>query len=56
MLRGYRKNKQGRPVHDVYSHGADAFRTGACAFHLVGGLSSSRRGAGALRRRLRGVI
>jgi hypothetical protein len=56
MLRGYRKNKQGRPVHDVYSHGADAFRTGACAFHLVGGLHSSRRGAGPLRRRLRGVI
>jgi phage terminase large subunit len=57
MLRGYRRNKMGKPVHgpEPYSHGADAFRTFAVAFHLVGGLSS-RFGTGPLRRRLRGVI
>ena len=59
MLRGYRKNKMGRPVHgpEPYSHGADAYRTFACSFHLVAGYSSSRaRGPGPLRRRIRGVI
>jgi hypothetical protein len=55
MLRGYRKNKMGRPVHgpEPYSHGADAFRTGATAFHLVGGMAA--RGSGPLRRRIRGL-
>jgi hypothetical protein len=57
MLRGYRKNKMGRPVHgpEPYSHGADAYRTFACSFHLVGGLTASL-GRGRLRRRLRGVV
>jgi phage terminase large subunit len=57
MLRGYRKNKMGRPVHgpEPYSHGADAYRTFACSFHLVGGLIRSM-GRGPLRRRLRGVV
>ena len=59
MLRGYRKNKMGNPVHgpEPYSHGADAYRTFACAFHLVGGLSASlSRGQGRLRRQIRGLI
>lgn len=54
MLRGYRRSKAGLPVHDEYSHGADAFRTGATSFHLVGGLMA--RGPGALRRRIRGLV
>lgn len=56
MLRGYRKGKTGRPVHDPepYSHGADAFRTFATTFHMIGGLAA--RGSGPLRRRIRGVI
>jgi hypothetical protein len=57
MLRGYRRNRQGRPVHDIYSHGADAFRTGATALHLISGLSASAlRGSGPLRRRIRGIV
>jgi phage terminase large subunit len=59
MLRGYRKNKMGRPVHgpEPYSHGADAYRTFATAFHLVGGLSASlARGDKRLRRRIRGLV
>jgi len=59
MLRGYRKNKMGNPVHgpEPYSHGADAYRTFATAFHLVGGLSASlNRGPGRLRRNIRGLI
>jgi hypothetical protein len=58
MLRGYRKGKQGRPVHDPepYSHGADAFRTFAVAFPLVGGFSHRGFGQGPLRRRIRGLI
>jgi hypothetical protein len=59
MLRGYRRNKMGRPVHgpEPYSHGADAYRTAAVSFHMVNGLGSSlMRGPGALRRRLRGVF
>lgn len=57
MLRGYRKNKMGKPVHgpEPYSHGADAFRTAATAFHLVAGFSASA-GRGPLRRKLRGVV
>jgi phage terminase large subunit len=57
MLRGYRKNKMGNPVHgpEPYSHGADAYRTFATAFHLVGGLTASR-GQGRLRRSIRGLI
>jgi phage terminase large subunit len=55
MLRGYRRNKMGNPVHgpEPYSHGADAYRTFACAFHLVGGLNAS---PGRLRRVIRGLI
>jgi hypothetical protein len=53
-LRSYKRSKMGRPVHDWASHGADAFRTGACGFHLVVGFMGSP--AGRLRRRLRGVI
>jgi hypothetical protein len=58
MLRGYRKNKMGNPVHgpEPYSHGADAFRTFACAFHLVGGLSQSMSHGKRLRRNIRGLI
>ena len=58
MLRGYRKNKMGNPVHgpEPYSHGADAYRTFACAFHLVGGLSASLMRGKRLRRQIRGVI
>jgi phage terminase large subunit len=58
MLRGYRKNKMGKPVHgpEPYSHGADAYRTFATAFHLVGGLRSRRLGEGRLRRRIRGLV
>ena len=57
MLRGYRKNRMGQPVHgpEPYSHGADAFRTFATAFHLVGGLSA-RSGSGPLRRSIRGLV
>jgi hypothetical protein len=54
MLRGYRRNRMGRPVHgpEPYSHGADAFRTFATAFPQISGLSSKGR----LRRRIRGVV
>jgi len=57
MLRGYRKNKMGNPVHgpEPYSHGADAYRTFATAFHLVGGLMA-RSGQGPLRRKIRGLV
>ena len=57
MLRGYHKNKMGRPSHgpEPYSHGADAYRTAACAFHLVGGLTASRM-RGRLTRRIRGIV
>jgi phage terminase large subunit len=56
MLRGYRRNKMGNPVHgpEPYSHGADAYRTFACTFHMVGGLSA--RGSGRLRRKIRGIM
>lgn len=55
MLRGYRRHpKTGMPVHDEYSHGADAFRTAAVTYHLVGGLNA--RGQGPLRRRLKGLV
>jgi len=58
MLRGYRRGKMGKPVHGPgpHSHGADAFRTFACAFHLVGGYRSRRLGQGALRRKIRGLV
>jgi phage terminase large subunit len=58
MLRGYRKNKMGKPVHGPgpHSHGADAYRTFATAFHLVGGYRSRRLGQGALRRKIRGLV
>jgi phage terminase large subunit len=58
MLRGYRKNKMGKPVHGPgpHSHGADAYRTFATAFHLVGGYRSRRLGGGALRRKIRGLV
>jgi phage terminase large subunit len=57
MLRGYRKNKMGNPVHgpEPYSHGADAYRTFATAFHLVGGFIASV-GRGRLRRSIRGIV
>jgi hypothetical protein len=56
MLRGYRKSKMGKPVHGPgpHSHGADAFRTFATTFHLVGGLA--RSGRGPLRRKVRGLV
>jgi phage terminase large subunit len=58
MLRGYRKSRMGKPVHgpEPYSHGADAYRTFACTFHLVGGYRSRRLGQGALRRKIRGLV
>lgn len=58
MLRGYRKNRMGRPVHgpEPYSHGADAFRTFATTFHMVGGFAHRSLGAGPLRRSVRGLI
>jgi hypothetical protein len=36
----------GCPVHgpEIYSHGADPFRTFATSFHLVGGYSALRGG------------
>ena len=58
MLRGYRKNKMGKPVHGPgpHSHGADAYRTFATAFHLVGGYRSRPGRVGALRRKIRGLV
>jgi phage terminase large subunit len=58
MLRGYRKGRTGRPVHDPepYSHGADAYRTFAVAFPMVGGFSHRAFGQGRLKRRIRGLI
>jgi phage terminase large subunit len=55
MLRGYHRNKMGNPVHGPgpHSHGADAYRTFACSFHMVGGLFVT---PGPLRRRIRGLI
>ena len=55
-LRGYRKNAQGREVHDDASHGAAAFRYGCMGFHLVGGFNAQTVFGGRLRRRLRGLI
>ena len=55
-LRGYRRSKMGKPIHDWASHPADAFRTLATGFHLVGGISSRSMGGGSLRRRIRGII
>jgi hypothetical protein len=56
-LRAYRRGKNGRPLHGVESHGADALKTTATAFHMVGGLGTSlMRAPGRLRRRIRGVI
>ena len=58
MLRGYHKSKMGKPVHGPgpHSHGADAFRCFAVAFHLVGGLRARTLGQGPLRRRIRGLV
>ena len=58
MLRGYHRNKMGRPVHGPgpHSHGADALRTAAAAFHLVGAFSRSSLTGGRMRRRLRGLV
>jgi hypothetical protein len=33
-LDSYRESPSGRPVHDIHSHGADAFRTMVMALHL----------------------
>jgi len=58
MLRGYHKSKMGKPVHGPgpHSHGADAYRTFAVAFPLVGGLRARTMGQGALRRKIRGLV
>jgi hypothetical protein len=58
MLRGYHKSKMGKPVHGPgpHSHGADAYRTFATSFNLVGGLAASRMGRGRLRRKIRGLV
>ena len=58
MLRGYHRNKMGRPVHGPgpHSHGADALRTAAAAFHLVGAFSRSSLTGSRMRRRLRGLV
>jgi hypothetical protein len=58
MLRGYHKSKMGQPVHGPgpHSHGADAYRTFATTFGMVGGFSMRRAGRGPLRRRLRGLV
>jgi hypothetical protein len=58
MLRGYHKSKMGKPVHGPgpHSHGADAFRCFAVAFHLVGGLRARTLGQGPLRRVIRGLV
>jgi hypothetical protein len=55
-LRGYRKNEQGREIHDDASHAADSIRTGAMGFHLVGGFNAANLFSGRLRRRIRGLI
>jgi hypothetical protein len=56
-LRSYKRSKFGKPLHGPESHGADAFKTVATAFHMVGGLGSSlMRAPGRLRRRIRGTI
>ena len=56
MLRGYHKSKMGKPVHNAHSHGADAFRCFAAAFHMVGGLRARTLNSGPLRRRIRGLV
>lgn len=58
MLRGYHKSAMGLPVHGPgpHSHGADAFQTAALGFHLVAGLSAASLRAGAMRRRIRGLV
>jgi hypothetical protein len=55
-LRAYARSKTGRPIHNWASHPADAFRTFATTFHLVAGYSSHGSRAGALRRRIRGLV
>jgi hypothetical protein len=58
MLRGYHKSKMGVPAHGPgpHSHGADAYQTAAIGFHLVSGLTASMHRAGAMRRRIRGLV
>jgi len=58
MLRGYHRNKMGQPVHGPgpHSHGADAYRTFATAFHMVGGLAASQGRGQRLRRKIRGLV
>jgi Terminase-like family. len=61
-LKNYHKSKQGKPVHNWASHGADAFRTGSMGLHLVRNIYGSgnvvsigsHRSKG-LRRRIRGI-
>lgn len=56
-LRAYRRNKNGQPMHDDASHGADAFRTASVGLPIIAGAFASRHGAvQRLRRRLRGLI
>ena len=56
-LRNYHRGKNGKPVHNWASHGADAARIGAVGMFMLGGLSGSSNViplTGPLKRRLRG--
>jgi hypothetical protein len=57
-LKSYRQGKNGKPLHDWASHGADAFRHGAVALEYVVGWSASNVVSlrGALKRRIRGIV
>lgn len=57
-LRNYHRGKNGKPVHNWASHGADGSRTGATGMHLLGATSGSSNViplTGPLRRRIRGL-
>lgn len=60
-LKNYHKSKNGRPVHNWASHGADSFRTGVMGMNLLNGYGASsgnviRLRRGGLRRKVRGII
>lgn len=58
-MRNYSRGKMGQPIHNVFSHGADAFRTGAVMLNQTIGYMSAKNVThinGRLRRRIRGLV
>lgn len=55
MLKAYQVGKNGKPLHNWASHGADAFRMLAISGNILTNIINGA-GGGALKRRVRGVI